>query len=82
MIKEQKQNIILDISQLVCHNLEIDWKKKEVKITRCLEEYIKQYRVVQEKPKQEKKKKEVKKEQGKERKKDIVIEGREREEDH
>ena len=32
---------------LACHNPEIDWKTGEVKMTRCLEEYSKQWRPVQ-----------------------------------
>ena len=31
-----KTEVILGILQLAAHNLEIDWEKREVKITRCL----------------------------------------------
>jgi len=48
-----KTKIILGIPWLVAHNPEIDWKKKEVKITRCLP--------ICRRRKQEKKEKEVKK---------------------
>jgi len=34
--------VILGMPWLAWHNLEIDWKMGEVKITRCLEEYGKQ----------------------------------------
>ena len=34
---------------LACHNPKIDWRTGDVKMTRCLEEYGKQWRPVQEK---------------------------------
>ena len=49
----EKTEVILEIPWLVAHNPEIDWKKKEVKITRCLP--------ICRRRKQEKKEKEVKK---------------------
>jgi len=53
---------------LACHNLEIDWKTGEVKMTRCPEECGKQWRPVQGKSGWEKQKEEeVKKEAGKKR---------------
>ena len=42
IISKQKQNIILRILQLVYHNLEIDWKTREVKMIRCPDECRKQ----------------------------------------
>ena len=42
MIRRQKQNVILEIPWLVCYNSEIDWKTKEVKMTRYSEKYGKQ----------------------------------------
>ena len=42
IIGGQKWSVILEISWLACHNLEIDWKTGEVKIMRCLEECGKQ----------------------------------------
>jgi len=51
-----------------CHNLEIDWRTGEVKMTRCPEECGKQWRLVQEKSEWEKQKeKEAKKEAGRKR---------------
>ena len=38
VIEEQKWNVILEIPWLVCHNLEIKWKTREVKMMRCLKE--------------------------------------------
>ena len=38
MISRQKWSIILGMLWLVYHNPEINWKIREVKITRCLEE--------------------------------------------
>ena len=49
VIGGQKQSIILGISQLTCHNPEIDWRIEEVKITRYSEECGKQQRPKQEK---------------------------------
>ena len=40
------QIVILRMLWIVCHNLEIDWKTEEVKMTRCLEEYRKQWRLI------------------------------------
>ena len=42
IIGEQKWTVILRMLWIVCHNLEIDWKTEEVKMTRYLEEYRKQ----------------------------------------
>ena len=69
VIGEQKWTVILGILWLACHNPEIDWKTGEVKMTRCLEEYGKQWRPVQGKPGWEKQKEEkAKEEAGKKRK--------------
>jgi len=40
----QKWSVILEILWLACYNSEIDWRIREVKITRCLEECRKQWR--------------------------------------
>jgi len=37
IIERQKWNVILGMPWLAHHNLEIDWRTKEVKITRCPE---------------------------------------------
>ena len=63
VIKEQKQNIILEMLWLACHNPEIDQKTGEIKITRFSEEYRKQQRPKQRKLYQQKQKEqEVRKE--------------------
>ena len=49
VIGGQKWTVILGMPWLACHNPEIDWKTGEVKMTRCLEECGKQWRLVQEK---------------------------------
>jgi len=49
VIGGQKWNIILGMPWLACHNPEIDWRTREVKMTRCLEECGKQWRPKQEK---------------------------------
>ena len=41
--------MILGMPWLAHHNPEIDWRTGEIKITRCPEEYEKQWRPVQEK---------------------------------
>ena len=38
IISKQKWSVILEISWLACHNPEIDWKTREVKIMKCSEE--------------------------------------------
>ena len=47
VIREQKWTVILGMPWLAHHNPEIDWRIGEVKITRCPEEYGKQWRPVQ-----------------------------------
>jgi len=42
IIREQKWEVILDILWLAQHDQEIDWKVREVKMTRCLEKYKRQ----------------------------------------
>ena len=59
----QKQNIILCIPQLICHNPEIDWKIGKGNIMRYLEECEKQQRPVQKKLEQEKLEQEKQKEE-------------------
>ena len=68
VIEGQKWIVILGMPWLVCHNPEIDWRTEEVKMTRCPEEYGKQWRPVQgklgwEKQKEEEAKKEAEKKQ-------------------
>ena len=48
---------------LACHNPEIDWRTRKVKMTRCPEEYSKQWRPVQGKSGWEKQKEEEAKEE-------------------
>jgi len=38
VIERQKWNVILGIPWLACHNSEINWRMREVNMTRCLEE--------------------------------------------
>ena len=58
--------VILRMPWLVCYNLEIDWKMKEVEMTRCPEKCRKQWRPTQGKLGwQKQKKKETKEETGK-----------------
>ena len=59
---------------LACHNPEIDWKTGEVKMTRCLDECRKQWRLVQgksgwEKQEEEERKEKVEKKKKKKKKK-------------
>jgi len=49
VIRGQKLIVILGMSWLACYNPEIDWKTREVKMTRCPEECGKQWRLVQRK---------------------------------
>jgi len=42
MIKRQKWSVILGMLWLACHNPKINWKTREVKTMRCLEECGKQ----------------------------------------
>ena len=62
VIGEQKQNVILGMLQLTCHNFEINWRIEKVKMMRCLEECEKQQRPKQEKPGWKKQKREKQKE--------------------
>ena len=45
MIGRQKWSIILEMLWLACYNIEIDWKTEEVKMTRCPDEYRKQWKM-------------------------------------
>ena len=45
VIGGQKWSVILGMLWLGCHNPEIDWKTEEVKMTRCLDECRKKWRV-------------------------------------
>ena len=47
VIGGQKWTVILGMLWLACHNPEIDWRTREVKMTRCPEECGKQWRPVQ-----------------------------------
>jgi len=47
VIRGQKWMVILGMPWLAHHNLEINWRTGEVKITRCSEECGKQWRPVQ-----------------------------------
>jgi len=47
VIGEQKWTVILGISWLACHNPKINWRTEEVKMTRCPEECVKQWRLKQ-----------------------------------
>jgi len=51
VIEGQKWSVILRMLWLACHNLEINWKMKEVKIERCPYECRKQWKTKQTKPK-------------------------------
>ena len=62
VIGEQKQRVILGMSWLVYHNLEIDWRTGEVKIMRCSKECRKQQRSKQGKSGQQKQKEKEKRE--------------------
>jgi len=57
-----KWTVILRMLWLARHNSEIDWRTGEVKMTRCPEEYSKQWRPVQGKSGWKKQKEEEKKE--------------------
>jgi len=70
VIGGQKWSVILGIPWLAHHNSEIDWKTGEVKMTRCLEECGKQWRLVQGKSGWEKQKEEEAKEEAEKRKKE------------
>ena len=68
VIGGQKWTVILKMPWLARHNLEIDWRIGEVKMTRCPEECSKQWRPVQGKSDWEKQKEEeAKEEAGKKR---------------
>ena len=58
VIGGQKRTVILEMLWLARYNSEIDWRTKEVKMTRCPEECGKQWRLVQEKSGWEKQKEE------------------------
>jgi len=70
VIGGQKWKVILEMPWLARHNPEIDWRTGEVKMTRCLEEYGKQWKLVQEKSEWEKQKKEEAKEEAERKKKE------------
>ena len=68
MIGGQKWSVILGMLWLACHNPEIDWRTGEIKMTRCLEECGKQWRLVQGKSEWEKQKEEEAKKEAEKRK--------------
>ena len=37
---KQKQNIILGILWFICHNFQINWKTRKVKIIRCIDKAV------------------------------------------
>jgi len=86
VIRGQKWKVILGMPWLACHNLEIDWRTGEVKMTRCPEECGKQWRPVQgksgwkkqkeEEAKEEEEKKKEEKEKKKKQKKGKTVEVR------
>jgi len=57
VIEKQKWKIILEMLWLAYHNPEIDWRTREVKMTRCTEECGKQWRSELKKQKEKEKKK-------------------------
>jgi len=67
VIRGQKWRVILGMPWLERHNLEIDWKTGEVKMTRCPEECGKQWRPMQGKSGWEKQKEEEAKKEKEER---------------
>jgi len=67
VIGGQKWGVILGMPWLEHYNPEIDWKTEEVKMTRCLEECGKQWRLVQGKSGWEKQKEEEAREEKEER---------------
>ena len=70
VIGGQKWSMILEMPWLAHHNPEIDWRTGEVKMTRCLEEYKKQWRPKQGKLGwQKQKEEEAKEEAGKKQEK-------------
>jgi len=62
VIRGQKWKVILGMPWLARHNPEIDWKTGEVKMTRCPEEYRRQWRLKQGKSGWQKQKEEEAKE--------------------
>ena len=84
VIGGQKWGVILGMPWLERHNLEIDWKTGEVKMTRCPEECRRQWRPVQgksgwekqkeEEVKEEAEKKKEEKEKKKKQKKERIVE--------
>jgi len=58
VIRGQKQMVILGMPWLAHYNPEIDWRMDEVKMTRCSEEYGKQWRPTQGKSEWERQKEE------------------------
>jgi len=63
VIRGQKWTVILEMPWLARHNPEIDWRTREVKMTRCPEECGKQWRPEQGKSEWEKQKEEEAKEE-------------------
>ena len=64
VIGDQKQSIILDMPWLGYHNPEIDWKTEKIKMTRCLEECGKKWRVGKQMKPEWKKQEEKEKKEG------------------
>jgi len=72
VIRGQKWMIILEMPWLACHNSEINWRTGEVKMTRCLEECGKQWRLKQGKLGWQKQKEEEAKEEAEKRREENV----------
>jgi len=70
MIGGQKWMVILGMLWLACYNPEIDWRTGEVKMTRCPEECMRQWRLVQGKLGWEKQKEEEAKEEARRKRKE------------
>ena len=80
MIEGQKWSVILGIPWLTHYSPEINWKTKEIKMTRCLEECGKQGRSKQgksgwqkQKKKERKKKREISEKKNRRRKQREVV---------
>ena len=78
VIGGQKWIVILGILWQAHHNPEIDWRTGEVKMTRCPEEYRKQWRPKQRKPGWQKQKEEEAKEEARKKREEKAEEQKKR----
>ena len=78
VIGGQKWIVILGIPWQAHHNPEIDWRTGEVKMTRCPEEYRKQWRPKQRKPGWQKQKEEEAKEEARKKREEKAEEQKKR----